>query len=200
MALPSQQHHDNSDELIARYIETAPAYPTPDRARLGDYGVSVTAIITHLKGVDWNLDETARAYRVPIEAVEAAVAYYERHTTTIDARITLNMTRATGEGWDYLDEKQPLDSPSLSETDVLILRHIETAPAYPTPDVARVIETGVSVTALINWLRTVDWDIEETARVYSVSIEAVRAAIAYYERHQNVIDARITLNNAWFTR
>jgi uncharacterized protein (DUF433 family) len=66
--------------------------------------------------------------------------------------------------------------------------------------VATVIKTGVSVTALIDCLRSVDWDIDKTAHAYSLSVEAVEAAVAYYERHRDVIDARITLNTAWFRR
>ncbi|HET8522975.1 MAG TPA: hypothetical protein VFL82_07065 [Thermomicrobiales bacterium] len=90
MALPAQHPQDHDDELIARHIETAPAYSTPDRARLGDYGVSVTAIITYLETVNWNIEETARAYCVSAEAVHAAIAYYGRHRNVIDARIALN--------------------------------------------------------------------------------------------------------------
>jgi uncharacterized protein (DUF433 family) len=84
--------------------------------------------------------------------------------------------------------------------DELIARYVETGPTQPAPDVARVIKTGASVTPLINWLRSVDWDIDKTAPAYALSVEAVEAAVAYYERHRDVIDARITLNTAWFRR
>jgi len=81
------QQTDTRDELIARYIVRDP-WTTPDQAWLVGSGVDVWAIIGYLRGFD--IDETAAAYEVPREAVEAALAYYDRHRKVIDARLTLN--------------------------------------------------------------------------------------------------------------
>ena len=78
----------NDDELITRYIELNPQRPGIDRARLKDYGVSVWALIGYLKqATGGDIARVAADYDVPIEAVEAALAYYQPHPAAIDARI-----------------------------------------------------------------------------------------------------------------
>jgi len=87
-------HEDDQptdDELIARHIELPAGYHTADRARLTDYGVSVPAIIYTLQGEGADVNTAVEAYGVSVEAVHAAIAYYERHKEVIDARITLNV-------------------------------------------------------------------------------------------------------------
>jgi len=79
------------DKLLAGYIETNPHYPTPDEARVKGYGVSVWAIIAHLRVVDGDVARVAEDYALPKEAVEAAMAYYHRHKSLIDARIIANV-------------------------------------------------------------------------------------------------------------
>jgi hypothetical protein len=61
------------DKFLARYIETNPHYPTPDEARVKEYGVSVWALIAHLHVVDGDVARVARDYVLPKEAVEAAL-------------------------------------------------------------------------------------------------------------------------------
>ena len=176
------------DELIARWIQPDPHYPTPDRAWIADHAVSVVAVIGRWQAANGEVEEVTRAYGMPAEAVAAALAYYRRHQEVIDARITLNQRSfpddTIGQG--------------TTATDRLIARWVTTAPAFPTPDRARIVENGVSVTALITRLRGTE-GIAEVARAYCLPVEAVEAAIAYYHRHQDVIDARITLNTARFT-
>jgi uncharacterized protein (DUF433 family) len=81
----------SDDELIARYIELDPRRPWPGDAWLRDSGVHVWALVGH-----WRLaraqDVTAVAcdYDLPVEAVQAALAYYRRHTAAIDARLAEN--------------------------------------------------------------------------------------------------------------
>jgi uncharacterized protein (DUF433 family) len=75
------------DHSIDRYIVRSPQ-TTPDRALLAGSGIEVWAIIGYLRGFD--IDQTATDYDVPREAVEAALAYYERHRKVIDARLELN--------------------------------------------------------------------------------------------------------------
>jgi uncharacterized protein (DUF433 family) len=79
------------DQLLARYIEINPHYPTPDEARVKRYGVSVWALIAHLHSVDGDVARVAHDYVLPKEVVEAAIGYYERHKDLIDARIAANV-------------------------------------------------------------------------------------------------------------
>lgn len=215
MALPKPRHtHDHEDDidaLVARHVELLSPFDTPDDARLVESGARVTVVITQLYLEYWDVDEVARAYDVPVEAVQAAIAYYERHKAVIDARMTLDAASFTGEGQTH-DPEAVISTPSLLEAaarmaqerkaqeDALIDRHIEIASAYPTPDEARLKESNASVTAVITELRGNLWDIVETARAFDVSPEAVRAAIMYYGQHRLVIDARMTLNNASLAR
>lgn len=76
--------------LIAKHID-----PNWDRyggradARTRE-GVPVWALINYFRLVDGDIDETAAAYDLEREAVEAALAYYEHNQAYIDARILLN--------------------------------------------------------------------------------------------------------------
>ncbi len=78
-------------ELIARYIEENPLRPGPADARLKDYGTAVWALVSYLdRAVHGDIEQAAMDYDVPVEAVQAALAYYHRHKAPIDARILLN--------------------------------------------------------------------------------------------------------------
>lgn len=74
-------------DLIERYIERDEYHPGPGGARLRDYGVSVWAPVIYSKATEGNLAEVARAYDLPEESVEAALAYYQKHRCAIDAQI-----------------------------------------------------------------------------------------------------------------
>lgn len=75
-------------DLIARYIEQDPHRPGRYNARLTPYGVAVWAIAGRFEAVNHgDLDEAAADYDIPREAVEAALAYYERNKAAIDARL-----------------------------------------------------------------------------------------------------------------
>ncbi len=84
------QTQSRNDTLVAAYIEQNPDRPGKDEARLKTYGVSVWAIIGYWKTTG-NIAETAAGYDVPIEAVEAALVYYDRHRELIDARLDVNL-------------------------------------------------------------------------------------------------------------
>ena len=175
------------DELIARWIEPDPHYPAPDRARIADHAVSVTAVITQLRLAHGDRAAAARAYELPSEAIDAALAYYHRHRAVIDARITLNVAS-------FPDDTIGLGN---SPEDTLIARWVETAPAFPTPDQARIVDHGVSVTAVISQLQLAGGT-SEAQQAYGLPPEAIAAALAYYHRHRAVIDARITLDATSF--
>ena len=76
----------------------------------------------------------------------------------------------------------------------LIAQYIELNPHKPWPSEAWLTKYGVSVWALIAYLRAVEGDVAQVAHDYEVSLEAVQAVLAYYRQHKAVIDARILLN------
>jgi uncharacterized protein (DUF433 family) len=82
------------DGLIARYIEENPAKPGPADARLIGYGVPVWALIGYLPAVGRRAQSVAADYDLPLEAVEAALAYYKQHQSAIDARLAANRIAA----------------------------------------------------------------------------------------------------------
>jgi uncharacterized protein (DUF433 family) len=61
-----------------------------DHAILAGYGVSVWALIGYLRGAHASVEQVAHDYDLPVEAVEAANAYYRRHKRLIDSRIAVN--------------------------------------------------------------------------------------------------------------
>jgi uncharacterized protein (DUF433 family) len=84
------QTQSRSDALIAAYIEPNPQRPGADEARLKEFGVSVWAIIDKYQTANGDLAHVARQYDVPIEAIEAAVAYYSKHRAVINNRRAAN--------------------------------------------------------------------------------------------------------------
>lgn len=78
------------DDLIATYIEANPYRPGISDAILTDYGVPVWAIIGAILLTDTTPDEVAQGYEVSREAVNAALAYYQRYRPLIDERIAAN--------------------------------------------------------------------------------------------------------------
>ena len=78
------------DELIARYIAPHPTKPGADQAIVAGHGVSVWALVGYLRGTDASIRQVAADYDLPIEAVEAAMAYYRRHKALIDSRLAIN--------------------------------------------------------------------------------------------------------------
>lgn len=82
----------NADDLIRDYVD-ADADEVPDgraEARLRDYGIPIWALVGQWQALDQDAEEVAREYQIPLEAVEAALAYYRRYKKYIDARLLLN--------------------------------------------------------------------------------------------------------------
>jgi uncharacterized protein (DUF433 family) len=73
-------------------IALDPHRPGIQRARLVAYGVPVWALIGHMTDVDDEAEiaRTADDYRLPIEAVRAAVAFYREHQCAIDTLLDTN--------------------------------------------------------------------------------------------------------------
>lgn len=80
--------------------------------------------------------------------------------------------------------------------DDLINQYIEQHPQRSGMGEARLIMFNVPVWALIGYLQTPGADATRVAVDYAVPRAAVEAALAYYHRHQNLIDSRIAANNA----
>ena len=78
-------------DLIEHYIIEDPYHLGPGDARLAQYGTHVWAIISYYQlAVNLDLNRVACDFDVPLEAVEAALMYYQFHQKAIDARIILN--------------------------------------------------------------------------------------------------------------
>jgi len=79
--------------------------------------------------------------------------------------------------------------------DELIARYIELDPRHRWPGGARLRDSGVHVWALVgHWRYATDGNAAAVAHDYDLPEEAVRAALAYYERHKGAIDARLDEN------
>ena len=86
---------DREQQLIERWIELDPARPGPHEARLKEHGVPVWILVGYWQGSAQDADTVAHAYEVPVEAIAAALAYYQQHQALIDARIALNAAAFT---------------------------------------------------------------------------------------------------------
>jgi len=80
------------------------------------------------------------------------------------------------------------------DLDALIARHIEPDPYHPGPSDVRLVDSGVSVWAIIGHLTTMRGDASRVAEDYDVSSDAVAAALAYYQDNRGAIDARLAAN------
>ena len=87
---------ERSPSPIERWIESSPHYPGPQEARLVEYGVSVWVLIAYLRAVGDDVARVAEDYALPLEAVEAALAYYREHQPLIDAQIAMNAVASAG--------------------------------------------------------------------------------------------------------
>lgn len=81
----------SNTQLIDQYIEPNPYRPGAANARLREYGVSIWALVGYYEAVRRDPDRVAHDYRLPREAVDAALAYYQKHKNAIDARLAENV-------------------------------------------------------------------------------------------------------------
>jgi uncharacterized protein (DUF433 family) len=79
----------------------------------------------------------------------------------------------------------------------LIARYIELNPRRGGKDRAQVKGFGVEVWALIAYYQEgAAGDVETVAHDYDIPVDAVRAALAYYAKERDLIDARLKLLHA----
>jgi len=76
--------------LIERWIDPNPRRRGAGDARLKEYGVPIWALVGDLPVVDGDVAQLAAAFEVPLDAVQAALAYYRRHKREIDIRLAEN--------------------------------------------------------------------------------------------------------------
>ncbi len=80
----------NRTDLIQQYIEQNPHKTGAAEARLVESGISVWALIGYYEAVGRDAATVAHDYHIPIEAVQAALAYYEAHPVEIAVRLAEN--------------------------------------------------------------------------------------------------------------
>ena len=83
---------EDLDRLIETWLEVNPAKPIRAEVRTQIGAVPVWAIIGNLGTREDAITDLAAAYDLPNDAVRAALAYYQRHTSVIDACIEANIT------------------------------------------------------------------------------------------------------------
>ena len=98
----------------------------------------------------------------------------------------------TGPGWLYCRGSH---RPMKRKTDRgLVAALIERDPYHPGAMNVAVRERHIPVWALVDHLVVTDGNIEQTAAAYHISTDAVRAALAYYKDHKEIIEARLEAN------
>jgi len=83
---------------------------------------------------------------------------------------------------------------TIKDPDQLIAEWIEEDPYHPGPANVRIKDYGNHVWALAGDLPLYGGDLQAQADDCELPVEAVAAAVAYYSRHREVIDARIAAN------
>ena len=82
-----------------------------------------------------------------------------------------------------------------TDEDKLIARWIEPNPHRPGADEVRIKGYDMSVWAIIGYLDSRnEEELAAIAHAFEVPIEVVRAAIAYYRRHKEILDNRLAAN------
>jgi uncharacterized protein (DUF433 family) len=75
--------------------------------------------------------------------------------------------------------------------DQLIARYIKEDPYLKDEAEVRLADSLVHVWAIIGQLKVDDWDVAQVARDYDIPEIEVEAAVAYYGRHKEALDARL---------
>jgi hypothetical protein len=77
-------------ESIRRHIIANPRNAGAANAKVADSGTPVWALVPYLKLYEGDYARVAEEFRIPIEAAEAADAYYRKNQAAIEARIAAN--------------------------------------------------------------------------------------------------------------
>ncbi len=79
-----------NDELITKWIELNPHKERKEEAVIRDTLVPVWSVVGYSEAYHGDLARVAEALAIPLEAVEAAMAYYMANKCVIDSRIEAN--------------------------------------------------------------------------------------------------------------
>jgi uncharacterized protein (DUF433 family) len=180
----------DQDALIARYIEPDDGLSPPDRAWVVDSSFHVKTVIRQLQLEDWDVEAVAKRFEFPVGAVRASAAFYARHKDFLDARVLVE--DASHLDWETIDAKRS------THGDDWMWKHLDFLDGMRTPYEARMAATGARLRTVVRQLKMDDGDIDRVAQSRDLSVEAIRAAIAYYERHKELIDAKILVEDAAF--
>ncbi|MEA2525717.1 MAG: hypothetical protein QOF73_2944 [Thermomicrobiales bacterium] len=88
-----------------------------------------------------------------------------------------------------------IDRPSADIDDAALDALVELDPRRSGRDNVRLRDHGHHVWAIIDYMHGRNWDIDRTKADWDLSDADVRAAIRYYEKHRDLIEARILLEN-----
>lgn len=80
----------SDEELIKQYIAPDRYVPGPVEVRVKDYHKHVWALAGDLRACSFDVESVAKDHRIPVEYVEAALAYYRRYPEIIEARLAEN--------------------------------------------------------------------------------------------------------------
>lgn len=80
---------------------------------------------------------------------------------------------------------------SAEAAEVLIARYIDVNPFGLGPEYARLRDRNISVWFMVANMDALGGDLAEIAEDFEVPVEAALAAVYYYWRHRDLIDARI---------
>ena len=92
----------------------------------------------------------------------------------------------------------PEDAAS-NDDGALIARYIKPDPDRPGRAYAYFPDYGYSVARIIRDVNSANGDIAATARHWEMPDDAVRAAVAFYRRYRDFIDARILIEDDPYT-
>ncbi len=77
-------------DLIQKHIEENPHRRGRANVRIVGTGIPVWALVAYWQGAGHDVARVAADYELPVEAVEAALAYYRENQAVIDARLEAN--------------------------------------------------------------------------------------------------------------
>lgn len=78
------------DQLIEKYIWLPEGTTWPAEALLKGHWQHIWALIGVIEGTGRGAEGIAEEYGIPLEAAEAAMAYYRRHQGVIDYKLASN--------------------------------------------------------------------------------------------------------------
>jgi len=79
-----------NDELVEKWIESNPHKQRKEEAVIRDTLIPVWSLVGYSEAYHGDLARVAAGFDIPLEAVDAAMAYYAAHKCIIDSRVAAN--------------------------------------------------------------------------------------------------------------